>query len=418
MQLTAPRKLEAPSLRVAFSYGEESGVLSAGSSTSALMAEPPRSAEPARGKGPSLRRRSSGRAGAEGGGQAGGALAQAGVLPIAALWPRLGDGQDQGNRGELEPQITDREQHQQEKEDDDEEDGLRKQQEQEAQHQVPEQAQVHQRAVVAQPRRLEDGSLAAAGALQQLPLEAAGGSQQQEQRAAKASPQPRQASTAPAGALMGPQGAISPSSPRSGGGGDGDGSELVAAAAPPLPPEDPVRRFALSVDVRSLQAGRRLPLNLASAYVQAHLPSELLSAWAARGARKSADCGRRGGGLPQTTARVIARLLPGTAGNSVARSAELPTLLPLLHLPPHACFRPPTAPPQASSPPTAPAYRRVRRRCERTQRWTSRAVARAACPTALCLLTSGGRRQTDWRGAHKCLLPVVLASQCLCAVGG
>eukprot|EP00775_Hariotina_reticulata_P003803 gene3803-4060_t len=39
---------------------------------------------------------------------------------------------------------------------------------------------------------------------------------------------------------------------------------------------DPTRQFELTLDVRSFQAGRRLPLALASTYVQAFLPQELL----------------------------------------------------------------------------------------------------------------------------------------------
>jgi hypothetical protein len=48
---------------------------------------------------------------------------------------------------------------------------------------------------------------------------------------------------------------------------------LHAAAAAAA---DPVRSFTMTLDVRSFQAGRRLPVALASAYVQAYLPVELL----------------------------------------------------------------------------------------------------------------------------------------------
>ncbi|KAF6263813.1 hypothetical protein COO60DRAFT_344977 [Scenedesmus sp. NREL 46B-D3] len=47
-------------------------------------------------------------------------------------------------------------------------------------------------------------------------------------------------------------------------------AEAAAAAA------DPVRQFAFTLDVRSFQAGRRLPIAMASAYVQAFLPQELI----------------------------------------------------------------------------------------------------------------------------------------------
>jgi len=39
-----------------------------------------------------------------------------------------------------------------------------------------------------------------------------------------------------------------------------------------------MRQFELTLDVRSFQAGKRLPLALASTYVQAFLPQELLGA--------------------------------------------------------------------------------------------------------------------------------------------
>ena len=39
---------------------------------------------------------------------------------------------------------------------------------------------------------------------------------------------------------------------------------------------DTMRSFSFSLDLRSFQAGRRLPLSLASAYVVAHLPKELI----------------------------------------------------------------------------------------------------------------------------------------------
>ena len=54
----------------------------------------------------------------------------------------------------------------------------------------------------------------------------------------------------------------------------------AAAEDPPPPPaaEDPVRRFALGIDVRSVAAGARLPVGLARVYVQGYLPNELLGA--------------------------------------------------------------------------------------------------------------------------------------------
>jgi hypothetical protein len=47
-------------------------------------------------------------------------------------------------------------------------------------------------------------------------------------------------------------------------------AEAAAAAA------DPVRQFAFTLDVRSFQAGRRLPIAMASTYVQGFLPQELI----------------------------------------------------------------------------------------------------------------------------------------------
>jgi hypothetical protein len=43
-----------------------------------------------------------------------------------------------------------------------------------------------------------------------------------------------------------------------------------------LPGDGPFRTFSLTLDVRTFQAGRRLPLNVASTYVQAVLPPDVL----------------------------------------------------------------------------------------------------------------------------------------------
>lgn len=40
--------------------------------------------------------------------------------------------------------------------------------------------------------------------------------------------------------------------------------------------DGPVRRFVFAIDIRSFQAGRRLPLNLASTFIQAYMPSEFI----------------------------------------------------------------------------------------------------------------------------------------------
>jgi hypothetical protein len=40
--------------------------------------------------------------------------------------------------------------------------------------------------------------------------------------------------------------------------------------------DGPLRAFSFSLDVRSFQAGRRLPFNTANTYVQATLPAGLL----------------------------------------------------------------------------------------------------------------------------------------------
>jgi hypothetical protein len=53
---------------------------------------------------------------------------------------------------------------------------------------------------------------------------------------------------------------------------------LAAAAAPDVSMSsipDPLRDFVLTLDVRSFQAGRRLPVALGSIYVTAWLPTEL-----------------------------------------------------------------------------------------------------------------------------------------------
>lgn len=42
-----------------------------------------------------------------------------------------------------------------------------------------------------------------------------------------------------------------------------------------MPVQDPLRDFVLTLDVRSFQAGRRLPVALGSIYVTAWLPKEL-----------------------------------------------------------------------------------------------------------------------------------------------
>lgn len=99
------------------------------------------------------------------------------------------------------------------------------------------------------------------------------------------------------GDLPGPgDGAAFPSAQAAGGGdaGAGDGAGFVAAGEPPganptaglpnfgSPPrrgpadDGPFRHFALTVDVRSFQSTKRLPLSSASVYVQAVLPAELL----------------------------------------------------------------------------------------------------------------------------------------------
>jgi hypothetical protein len=52
--------------------------------------------------------------------------------------------------------------------------------------------------------------------------------------------------------------------------------EVQAAPEPSLPVPDPMRDFVLTLDVRSFQAGRRLPVALGSIYVTAWLPQELL----------------------------------------------------------------------------------------------------------------------------------------------
>lgn len=55
-----------------------------------------------------------------------------------------------------------------------------------------------------------------------------------------------------------------------------ESSDAPAAANTAVAAVDPVRQFVLTLDVRSFQAGRRLPLALASAYVTAFLPQELM----------------------------------------------------------------------------------------------------------------------------------------------
>lgn len=54
------------------------------------------------------------------------------------------------------------------------------------------------------------------------------------------------------------------------------GSSEVLAAEPAQPLADPVRQFVFTLDVRSFQAGRRLPVALASTYVTAFLPQEFI----------------------------------------------------------------------------------------------------------------------------------------------
>lgn len=56
----------------------------------------------------------------------------------------------------------------------------------------------------------------------------------------------------------------------------GPGAADATAAAAAAVAADPVRQFVFTVDVPSFQAGRRLPIALASTYVQAFLPQELL----------------------------------------------------------------------------------------------------------------------------------------------
>jgi hypothetical protein len=53
-------------------------------------------------------------------------------------------------------------------------------------------------------------------------------------------------------------------------------AQMEAAPEHSLPAPDPVREFVLTLDVRSFQAGRRLPVALASIYVTAWLPQELV----------------------------------------------------------------------------------------------------------------------------------------------
>jgi hypothetical protein len=43
--------------------------------------------------------------------------------------------------------------------------------------------------------------------------------------------------------------------------------------------EGPFRSFALTLDIRTFQAGRKLPLNTCSTYIQALLPADVLGAW-------------------------------------------------------------------------------------------------------------------------------------------
>jgi hypothetical protein len=51
----------------------------------------------------------------------------------------------------------------------------------------------------------------------------------------------------------------------------------AASAAAVLPLPDPVRQFVFTLDLRSFQAGRRLPVTLGSIYVTAWMPQELTS---------------------------------------------------------------------------------------------------------------------------------------------
>lgn len=81
--------------------------------------------------------------------------------------------------------------------------------------------------------------------------------------------------------------------------GTGMGGAGAAAAVPAgALTEGPMREFKLTLDVRSFQAGKRLPLNVANAYIQAMLPPELVG-----------ECGKKGlaeGSMPTWTSRLAA----------------------------------------------------------------------------------------------------------------
>jgi hypothetical protein len=51
---------------------------------------------------------------------------------------------------------------------------------------------------------------------------------------------------------------------------------VTAPSQPDILAEGPFRSFALTLDVRTFQAGRKLPLNTCSTYIQALLPADVL----------------------------------------------------------------------------------------------------------------------------------------------